>query len=369
HYLTPADRGALDDRSKTVVLVDDELTTGKTARNTIRMLNTLTPRSRYVIATLADLRDARSRTELAHFADELGIDLSVVSLFSGELTIPLDAVAEAQQVIAEIEADLAAPAAQRITPASVVVRGHRNSTAHPRDGVADLRVLDNAASEIASLIAPVLTGSTLVLGIEEDMYVPLRTAVHLEQAHRGLVHFGATTRSPALAYDHPDYGIRDVISYQVPQADGDTSARFLYNVGVQYDAVVIITGGPAATDSLTATANSLLSQLSMRTDRIHIIEAQTMPAASEPLRGPEFGSYPTEDVTWLLKDLSDVALEVSAEDREEAVQNGGMHYAEALPIEYQPTPAYQDLFRHSLTEHRRQVALHVATAAERIWTA
>uniref|UniRef100_UPI001F2880EF phosphoribosyltransferase domain-containing protein n=1 Tax=Agromyces humi TaxID=1766800 RepID=UPI001F2880EF len=42
HYLTPADRGALDDRSKTVVLVDDELTTGKTARNTIRMLNTLT---------------------------------------------------------------------------------------------------------------------------------------------------------------------------------------------------------------------------------------------------------------------------------------------------------------------------------------
>ncbi|WP_407922345.1 hypothetical protein [Agromyces humi] len=38
-------------------------------------------------------------------------------------------------------------------------------------------------------------------------------------------------------------------------------------------------------------------------------------------------------------------------------------------MEYQPTPAYQDLFRHSLTEHRRQVALHVATAAERIWTA
>jgi hypothetical protein len=44
-------------------------------------------------------------------------------------------------------------------------------------------------------------------------------------------------------------------------------------------------------------------------------------------------------VSWLLKDLSEVVLEAPVEEREEAVQQGGAHYAESLPVEYQPTAA------------------------------
>ena len=50
-----------------------------------------------------------------------------------------------------------------------------------------------------------------------------------------------------------------------------------------------------------------------------------------PLHGPEFGSYPPDEVAWLLTDLSDVALEAPTEEREEAIQSGGAHYAESLP--------------------------------------
>lgn len=90
----------------------------------------------------------------------------------------------------------------------------------------------------------------------------------------------------------------------------------------------------------------------------------TNPTTSPPLYGPAFSSYPAQDVTWLLKDLSGVALEAPTEEREEAVQSGGAHYAESLPVEYQPSPEYQELFQQALTASAERIALAVGTVAE-----
>lgn len=84
----------------------------------------------------------------------------------------------------------------------------------------------------------------------------------------------------------------------------------------------------------------------------------------EPLRGPAFSSYRPEEVGWLLKDLSAVALEAPVEEREEAVQNGGAHYAESLPVEYQPGPEYQALFRAALDTSADRVARAVGVVTE-----
>ena len=65
---------------------------------------------------------------------------------------------------------------------------------------------------------------------------------------------------------------------------------------------------------------------------------------STPLTGPTFGSYAGDEVSWLLTDLSEVTLEADAVTREHAIQAGRAHYAESLPIEYQPDPAYRTLF-------------------------
>ncbi len=83
-----------------------------------------------------------------------------------------------------------------------------------------------------------------------------------------------------------------------------------------------------------------------------------------PLRGPAFSSYPPQEVGWLLKDLSGVALEAPVEEREEAVQNGGAHYAESLPVEYQPTAEYQALFRAALDASADRVARAVGVVTE-----
>ncbi|MGV9412245.1 cysteine protease StiP family protein [Nocardia sp. NPDC003693] len=84
----------------------------------------------------------------------------------------------------------------------------------------------------------------------------------------------------------------------------------------------------------------------------------------EPLRGPEFGSYAPDEVTWLLKDLSAVNLEADVAERESRIQAGEAHYAESLPVEYQPDAAYRELFDKVLAESAERLALAVATVAE-----
>ncbi|NJP99563.1 phosphoribosyltransferase [Streptomyces sp. PLAI1-29] len=85
-----------------------------------------------------------------------------------------------------------------------------------------------------------------------------------------------------------------------------------------------------------------------------------------PLRGPAFSSYRPDEVGWLLQDLSAVTLEAPTEEREEAVQSGGAHYAESLPVEYQPDAAYQRLFRAALDASAARIARAVGTVTETV---
>ena len=60
HLLLPEDPGLLT-RPGMLVLVDDELSTGRTALNTIAALHALAPRRRYLMAALVDLLGASLR--------------------------------------------------------------------------------------------------------------------------------------------------------------------------------------------------------------------------------------------------------------------------------------------------------------------
>src|SRR6185437_1152522 len=84
----------------------------------------------------------------------------------------------------------------------------------------------------------------------------------------------------------------------------------------------------------------------------------------DPLHGPAFGSYRADEVSWLLTDLSDVELEAPAEDREEAIQAGVAHYAESLPIEYQPGEQYLALYRQAMAQTADRLAYAVGVVTE-----
>ncbi|MFD8303886.1 phosphoribosyltransferase domain-containing protein [Streptomyces sp. NPDC059690] len=210
-----------------------------------------------------------------------------------------------------------------------------------------------------------------VLGFEELMYAPLRLARELEQVAQGLeVRYSTTTRSPVLAVDDPGYAIRSRIAFPAHDdpADGP-GERYAYNVaGAGFDAVVAVVDSAADTPELHA-PDGLLAQLAAHTPHVllavvpsYVPERPSM--LSEPLRGPAFSSYAPEEVGWLLQDLSDVTLEAPTEEREEAIQSGGAHYAESLPVEYQPSEQYQELFHAALGTTATRLAQAVGAVTE-----
>ncbi|ELS52923.1 phosphoribosyltransferase [Streptomyces viridochromogenes] len=233
--------------------------------------------------------------------------------------------------------------------------------------------LEGALPTMAARLAEALPADARrvhVLGFEELMYAPLRLARELEQAVEAEVRYSTTTRSPVLAVDDPGYAIRSRIVFPAHDnpADGP-GERYAYNVaGAGFDAVIAVVDSVADTPELHA-PDGLLAQLTAHTPHVilavvpsYVPERHSM--LPEPLRGPAFSSYAPEEVGWLLQDLSDVTLEAPTEEREEAIQSGGAHYAESLPVEYQPSEQYQELFHTALEESAARLAQAVGAVTE-----
>ncbi|MGW1795428.1 phosphoribosyltransferase [Streptomyces sp. NPDC001984] len=241
--------------------------------------------------------------------------------------------------------------------------------------------LERALPAMAARVAEALpTGArrVLVLGFEELMYAPLRLARELEQVLFGEVRYSTTTRSPVLAVDDPGYAIRSRIVFPAHDTPADgPGERYAYNVaGAGFDTVVAVVDSAADTPELHA-PDGLLAQLGAHIPHVllavvpsYVPEPLYVPERPamlpEPLRGPAFSSYAPDEVGWLLQDLSDVTLEAPTEEREEAIQSGGAHYAESLPVEYQPSDRYQELFHAALDDSAARIAHAVGVVTETV---
>ncbi|MER5523515.1 phosphoribosyltransferase [Streptomyces sp. NPDC002677] len=239
--------------------------------------------------------------------------------------------------------------------------------------------LETALPAMAARLAEALPPDArrvLTLGFEELMYAPLRVARELEPLVAAEVRYSTTTRSPVLAVDDPGYAIRSRLVFPAHDnpADGP-GERYAYNVaGAGFDAVVVFVDSAGDTPELHA-PDGLLARLGAHAPHVLLaVVPSYAPALTEespamlpePLRGPAFSSYPPEDVGWLLQDLSDVTLEAPTEEREEAIQSGGAHYAESLPVEYQPSEQYQALFHAALETSAARIAQAVGVVAETV---
>ncbi|MEU2419521.1 phosphoribosyltransferase [Streptomyces sp. NPDC007851] len=239
--------------------------------------------------------------------------------------------------------------------------------------------LESALPLMAARLAEALPPDArrvLTLGFEELMYAPLRVARELEALVSAEVRYSTTTRSPVLAVDDPGYAIRSRLVFPAHDdpADGP-GERYAYNVaGAGFDAVVLFVDSAGDTPELHA-PDGLLAHLGAHVPHVLLaVVPSYVPAPCEespamlpePLRGPAFSSYAPEDVGWLLQDLSDVTLEAPTEEREEAIQSGGAHYAESLPVEYQPSERYQALFHAALETSAARIAQAVGVVTETV---
>ncbi|MFI8346273.1 phosphoribosyltransferase [Streptomyces sp. NPDC085596] len=387
HLLLPEDPALLAGDGP-LVLVDDEFSTGNTVLNTIRELHARHPRRRYVVVALVDMRSAEDTARLDRFAAEIGARVDLVAAASGTVRLPEGVLEKGQALVAEHESE-SAGAEPGPAPHGEVTRVELGWPAGLPDGgrhgfTPDHRArLEAALPAMAARIAQALPAGSrrvLVLGFEELMYAPLRLAAELERTVPAEVRYSTTTRSPVLAVDDPGYAIRTRLAFPAHDdpADGP-GERYAYNVaGAGFDTVVAVVDSAADTPGLH-TPDGLLARLAAHAPHIllavvpaheprptHLPERPAM--LPEPLRGPAFSSYAPDEVGWLLQDLSAVSLEAPTEEREEAVQNGGAHYAESLPVEYQPSERYQALFHAALDTSADRIARAVGVVTETVLT-
>ncbi|MFE1951303.1 phosphoribosyltransferase [Streptomyces sp. NPDC059524] len=381
HLLLPEDPALLAGDGP-LVLVDDEFSTGNTVLNTIRALHELHARDHYVIVALVDMRSPGDQGRLDAFAAEIGARVDLVAAARGTVALPDGVLEKGQALVEEHEGAGAPPPGSergeivRVTglgwPAGVPDGGRHGFTPAHR------AALEAALPAMAARIAPHIEGRTLVLGNEELMYAPLRLATALEDTGADLA-YSTTTRSPVLAVDDPGYAIRTRLVFPAHDdpADGPGD-RFAYNVaGGGFDTVVVCLDSAGDTPGLSA-PGGLLDRVAEHTARVVVVVIPSYVPASataperppmplpEPLRGPAFSSYAPDEVGWLLQDLSDVTLEAPTEEREEAIQSGGAHYAESLPVEYQPSEQYQELFHAALDTSAGRIARAVGVVTETV---
>ncbi|WP_222854206.1 phosphoribosyltransferase family protein [Fodinicola acaciae] len=263
HLLLPTEPSvlaALNDPATTVVLVDDELSTGATALGTIAELDRLAPHRSYLLASLVDVRSEADKARAG--------EVRSVSLSSGVVELP-DGVLEAgQRLVAEMTTPSPVLASSK---AFERVQVEWDAPVGGRQGItaAGTSQLGACADLVGKTIAGQLSGaeSVLVLGFEELMYAPLLIASAMTEALPG-VRYSTTTRSPVLAVDDPGYAIRTSLSFPSHDdpADGP-GARFAYNVR-PCDAIVLVVDAPADTPALH---HGLLAQLTALADRVLLV--------------------------------------------------------------------------------------------------
>ena len=89
------------------------------------------------------------------------------------------------------------------------------------------------------------------------------------------------------------------------------------------------------------------------------------PACLAPLLPLAGTSYHAQEVSFLLTDLSHVELELDVTEREKAIQ-AGRNYAETLPVEYAPPPAYLALFDTLVADTAPRLAELVGLVTEQV---
>ncbi|MEV0550178.1 phosphoribosyltransferase [Nocardia salmonicida] len=386
HLLQPAP-AAIFANDLPLVLVDDEISTGDTAIDAVRALHAFAPRSHYVLASLVDMRTPADRVKFEAAAAQLGARIDTVCLASGRTELPSGLI---DTVTALPDPQLNPVAAQtgsygriELTWPADVPEGGRHGILRSDAAAFDIALKSIADEVNTSLDAEFVGRPVIVIGHEELMYLPLRLAAELADAGTP-TRFQTTTRSPAYVLDEPGYPLRRGFRFTAPEPD-PTAQRYLYNAQwPDADPVLLVVIDPPAdtpelvapgglVDALTASGADVLVAVLPGADprALHAgrtaepvavsVSHNALPVA---LHGPEFGSYAPEDVSWLLKDLSDADLEADVTEREQRIQAGVAHYAESLPVEFQPDAEYRELFDRVLADSAERLALAVATVAE-----
>lgn len=261
HYCYALDT-TLFENEDMIALVDDEITTGKSALNFIRAIQKKYPRKKYAVISLLDWRSAVEKQKFADVEAELGISIHMVSLVSGSITVQGQPVIdELPNILPIVSCDTQAMV-ERITIeenlgelvklSSLNTKLERNRVpylyATGRFGINSKEQFEQESGfqKIGLSLREKRQGQkTLCLGTGEFMYIPFKIASYMGEG----VSVQSTTRSPVHPATHPGYAVQQAISFPCPE--DNSIMNYVYNIPAEYyDEVFIFLEREVDTDNL-----------------------------------------------------------------------------------------------------------------------
>lgn len=353
-----------------IVLIDDELTTGKTILNIIKAVQSKYPRKTYVVLSILDWRSDDDISKFSEIEKDMGISIKVISLVSGNIEIEgslnINCIKQNEEVAICVEESDASIEYLMLDDyfdkplkyTSIDGDGNDHITPYLKEtgrfgiSCSEQSHISNKVAKIGELLKSKRTGDkTLCLGTEEFIYIPMMIAAHMGKG----VKYHSTTRSPIYSLNKAEYGAKNGFSFESPGGSG--VINYLYNIPYEgYDELFLILEREVCPNRLDSIVGTLKMLGIPKIFIVYCLTGETKPFT---------GSYSKDDVVFLLKNISDSIIETDTEDKEEAIQSG-VHYSEMLPVEYKPTENYINLFYKSLEESARKVALAVAVVSEKI---
>ncbi|MEQ2528481.1 hypothetical protein EKG37_12540 [Robertmurraya yapensis] len=224
--------------SREIILVDDELTTGKTALNIIRSIHASFPRTTYTVVSILDWRSDEHIALFKSLEAELGIEIHSVSLVKGTVSV------EGQANLLENEQDspyTIGDIVQNVSyheipnPSATIYKDERNHSYTSYTGRFGLTADENREAtvwleETGNQLAGLRTGRTLVLGTGEYMYLPMKIASYMGDG----VFYQSTTRSPIYPLFKEKYGATN--RYSFPDPMNHSIQNYVYNISPgEYD--------------------------------------------------------------------------------------------------------------------------------------
>lgn len=223
-----------------IILVDDELTTGKTALNIIRSIHEKFPRKKYTIVSILDWRSDENINHFQELEQELGITILTVSLVKGTVSVT------GQAELADMKQEDSANSIQKVSFHNVsnpsqISLGASNHYPYTRfTGRFGLTSIENKVAvkwmeKVGRELKRLRSGErSLVLGTGEFMYIPMKVASFMGDH----VFYHSTTRSPIYPARKENYGVQN--RYSFPNPENVSIQQYVYNIHEnEYDDIFI----------------------------------------------------------------------------------------------------------------------------------
>ncbi|TVY03373.1 hypothetical protein FPZ45_05180 [Cohnella terricola] len=248
HRCYVRDPGIFRGASK-IVLVDDEITTGKTALNIIRELHGKFGKTDYVVASLLDWRSQADRKRFVELENELGVRIRCLALVEGSISVngsPLEERAGAgrefgtQSSVHINRHDISSFFAHLDTEGEGYADEERSVPYLMHTGRFGMNArngeeLDRELGSAAEYLLSRRSGERILcLGTGEFMYIPMRIAELMGDG----TYIQSTTRSPIHPLRKEEYAVSS--AYRYDSVDGEDVANYMYNIHPgQYDEIFV----------------------------------------------------------------------------------------------------------------------------------